>query len=172
MPTFDDPVADADEAREALRALAHASRRFEHPSHTYGVIGDLVAGVRSLRQALDQLATAHTDHRAWARVDTSTAIPTRTRATTSNTAAGAASADAAAAALRDAAALLDRADTALDEAWQQSGRIAWQPPPPSTRRRDSAGIGERRAARPRPTEAFTSPTRQSSPNSGFRGPSL
>lgn len=61
MPTFFDPVADAGEASEALRGLAHASREFEHPQDMYGVLGDLLSGVRSLRQVLDQLATAHAE---------------------------------------------------------------------------------------------------------------
>ena len=59
MPTFDDPVADAAEASEALRGLAHASRTFSQPAEMYGVIGDLSSGMRSLRQALDQIAAVH-----------------------------------------------------------------------------------------------------------------
>ena len=55
MPTFYDPGADAGEASEALRGLAHASRNFENPQDLYGVLGDLLSGVRSLRQVLDQL---------------------------------------------------------------------------------------------------------------------
>lgn len=35
MPTFHDPVADGDEAREALRGLVHATRVFDDPAHTY-----------------------------------------------------------------------------------------------------------------------------------------
>ena len=64
MPTFYDPGADAGEASEALRGLAHASRNFENPQELYGVLGDLLSGVRSLRQVLDQLATAHISNRA------------------------------------------------------------------------------------------------------------
>ena len=56
MPTFNSPTADAAEASEALRGLAHASRVLENPADTYPVLGDLLAGVRSLRQVLDQLA--------------------------------------------------------------------------------------------------------------------
>ena len=36
MPTFYDPVADAEEASQALRGLAHASRDFTHPEDAYG----------------------------------------------------------------------------------------------------------------------------------------
>ena len=59
MPTFDDPVADAAEASEALRGLAHASRTFSQPAEMYGVIGDLSSGIRSLRQSLEQIADVH-----------------------------------------------------------------------------------------------------------------
>ena len=59
MPTFFDSAADAAEASEALRGLAHASRTFDQPAQMYGVIGDLSSGMRSLRQALDQIADVH-----------------------------------------------------------------------------------------------------------------
>ena len=52
MPTFRNPVADADEAHEALRALAHATRMFDDPSKTYDVIGDLLGAIRSLQEVL------------------------------------------------------------------------------------------------------------------------
>jgi hypothetical protein len=58
------PLADAAEASAALRGLAHATRTFESPADTHPVIGDLLAGVRSLRQVLDQLAAAHISARA------------------------------------------------------------------------------------------------------------
>ena len=58
MPTFFDSTADAAEASEALRGLAHAILGFDQPAEMYGVIGDLSAGMRSLRQALDQIADA------------------------------------------------------------------------------------------------------------------
>ena len=59
MPTFFDSTADAAEASEALRGLTHASRGFDQPAEMYGVIGDLSSGMRSLRQALDQIADVH-----------------------------------------------------------------------------------------------------------------
>ena len=40
MPTFFDSTADAAEASEALRGLAHASRGFDQPVEMYGVIGE------------------------------------------------------------------------------------------------------------------------------------
>lgn len=50
MPTFYDPVADASEAADAMRGLAHASRNFEHPQDMYGVLCDLLTSIRSLQQ--------------------------------------------------------------------------------------------------------------------------
>ena len=35
MPSFNDPVADADELREAVRGLAHATRSIEDPTAIY-----------------------------------------------------------------------------------------------------------------------------------------
>ena len=58
MPAFFDSTADAAEASDALRGLAHASRGFDQPAEMYGVIGDLSSGMRSLPQALDQIADA------------------------------------------------------------------------------------------------------------------
>lgn len=117
MPTFHDPLADAAEASEALRGLAHASRVFDDPADTYTVFGDLVAGVRSLRQVLDQLANTHLNARDRASDDNG------------NPAAGAASALAAADELHQAGTLLDQAYDRLDTAFSHSGRIAWHPEP-------------------------------------------
>ena len=69
MPTFHDPLADAAEASEAIRGLAHASRVFDGPADTYTVFGDLTAAMRSLRQVLDQLAATHLRFRAVAHDD-------------------------------------------------------------------------------------------------------
>jgi len=69
MPTFHDPILDGAEASEALRGLAHATRDLAHPADTYPVLGDLLAGVRSLRQVLDQLAHTHLRFRAVAHDD-------------------------------------------------------------------------------------------------------
>ncbi|SER53215.1 hypothetical protein SAMN05443377_10219 [Propionibacterium cyclohexanicum] len=63
MSTFENPTVDAAEASEALRGLAHATRACENPADTYTVLGDVLAGVRSLRHVLDQLATAHGTNR-------------------------------------------------------------------------------------------------------------
>lgn len=115
MPTFDDPRKDADEAFEALRGLAHATRVFTEPADTYAVTGDLLGGVRSLRQVVDQLAAAHITHRSRAHDDAG------------NQAAGATSALAAADELHQAGTLLDAVEERLNAASQHSGRIAWHP---------------------------------------------
>ena len=115
MPTFNSPTADAAEASEALRGLAHASRVLENPADTYPVLGDLLAGVRSLRQVLDQLATAHARNQVRAYDDAG------------NQGAGASHALAAASELRQAAVLLDGVHDRVDTAMGASGRIAWRP---------------------------------------------
>ena len=117
MPTFQNPTVDAAEASEALRGLAHASRVFEDPADTYAVLGDLLAGVRSLRQALDQLATTHVTNRVRAHDDAG------------DQTAGANYALAATAELQQAAALLDGVYDRVDAAMAASGRIAWHPAP-------------------------------------------
>ncbi|WP_396954344.1 hypothetical protein [Nesterenkonia sp. CL21] len=117
MPTFHDPLADAAEASEALRGLAHASRVFDDPTDTYTVFGDLTAGLRSLRQVLDQLANAHLAHQGRAFDDHG------------NHATGAADALVAADELHQAGTLLDQAYDRLSAAFTHSGRIAWHPQP-------------------------------------------
>lgn len=115
MPTFQNPTADAAEASEALRGLAHASRVFEDPADTYAVLGDLLAGVRSLRQVFDQLATAHVTHRVRAYDDAG------------DQAAGATNALTATAELQQAATLVDAVHDRVDAAMAASGRISWHP---------------------------------------------
>lgn len=117
MPTYYDPGADAGEASEALRGLAHASRRFEHPKEMYGVIGELLGGVRSLRQVLDQLATAHASNRALAFDDSG------------DHSAGSKVALAAADELHQAATFIDQAEERLNVAMSAAGRIAWHTEP-------------------------------------------
>ena len=119
MPTFYDPVADADEASQALRGLAHASRAFEHPEDAYGVIGDLLSGVRSLQQSIRQLATRHTQHegRAFNDADDQTA--------------GIRDAHLTAQELTEAAAALDSVEERLNNASAVAGRIAWHPASPT-----------------------------------------
>lgn len=141
MPTFHDPLADAAEASEALRGLAHASRVFDDPADTYAVFGDVVAGLRSLRQVLDQLANTHLSHQGRAFDDNG------------NPTAGAAGALAAADELHQAGTLLDDAYDRLDAAFSHSGRIAWHPAPAV----DRGATRERLAARldGDPTTAIT-----------------
>lgn len=117
MPTFTDPRTDAAEASEALRGLAHASRSFENPADTYPVIGDLIAATRALPQVLEQLASAHLANQNLARNDAGDPI------------AGDLAVVRTAEALRRASALVDQASDALDQARQQSGRIAWPTDP-------------------------------------------
>ncbi|MDO5644993.1 MAG: hypothetical protein Q4G21_04780 [Dermabacter sp.] len=117
MPTFFDSTADAAEASEALRGLAHASRGFDQPAEMYGAIGDLSSGMRSLRQALDQIADAHESKAAHAFNDDGSHE------------AGARDALTAAEELHQAANLIDRAYDRLAEGFIAAGRIAWHPDP-------------------------------------------
>lgn len=119
MPTFQDPTSDAAEASEALRGLAHATRALDDPADSYAVVGNLLAGVRSLGQVIDQLAAAHLDHRARAHDDNG------------NHLAGTHEALAAADELHQAGTLLDAVGWRLDAASQHSGRIAWHPATPT-----------------------------------------
>ncbi|GAA1761380.1 hypothetical protein GCM10009795_004760 [Nocardioides hankookensis] len=59
MPTYSDPAADATEAREAIRGLAHATRTLEDPVAIYPVLGSISAALASLTQTLHQLGDVH-----------------------------------------------------------------------------------------------------------------
>ena len=59
MPTFNDPVADADELREAVRGLAHATRSIDDPTAIYPVLGSISSALASLSQSLHQLGDFH-----------------------------------------------------------------------------------------------------------------
>lgn len=119
MPTFYDPGADAGEASEALRGLAHATRTFENPQDLYGVLGDLLSGMRSLKQVLDQLSAAHVKNRPRAFDDHG------------NHAIGSKDALAAADELHQAATLIDQAEERLDTAAGAASRVAWHEVPAS-----------------------------------------
>lgn len=121
MPTFSNPVQDATETRQAVRALAHASRAFADPEDTYQVVGELLGTLRSLEQVLEQVAAAHVLHQDKAFLDNG------------DHEAGVDEAWAAANALRRAAELVQSAETAVDQASQHSSYIAWQPAPVASR---------------------------------------
>ncbi|TSD65735.1 hypothetical protein [Aeromicrobium piscarium] len=78
MPTFDNPTTDASEAEQALRGLAHATRRIEDPSQIYGVLGSLSRATASLSQTLHQLGSYHDNHGA--RADATIVDPKQTGA--------------------------------------------------------------------------------------------
>jgi hypothetical protein len=114
MPTFNDPGMDAREASEPLRGLAHAKRSFENPQDLYGVLGDLLSDVRSLKQVLDPLETARVQNRLRAFNDHGDHA-----AVTKN-------ALAAAGELHQAATLIGQAENRLDATSSEASRIAWR----------------------------------------------
>src|SRR5699024_5839973 len=121
MPTFHDPAADAREAAEALRGLAHATAAVEDPRVMYEVIGNLLASTRYLAQVTDQLAQNH--HRSAARATTDHGDPLPARTLLSDTID----------ALRTASARMDQAEVSLDQASGKAGQIAWKPDDPQHR---------------------------------------
>jgi len=127
----DPPETAADVAADALKGLAHSTRRFAHPSETYWVIGPLLSGALALEQSLFQIATAHNhpDLALDERGDPSRGLELMRGAMAD---------------LRAAADALDKAYAHLNAASQKSGAIAWRPAPPDVgheaapRRRGSA----------------------------------
>lgn len=75
MAIYDRPRTHADEAREALRVLAHATRDIEDPTEIYPVLGELSNGLASLAQSLHQITDFHEGparDRAWVTGDART----------------------------------------------------------------------------------------------------
>ncbi len=151
MPTFNDPLGDAEEARQALRALAHATQSFASPSQTYGVIGELLGGLRSLHQVLGQVASAHTRHEEFAVTDDGEHWT------------GVEEAFAAARGLERAARLVARAELAVDQASQHSGRIAWD----TTAFRPIVPVSDRLAPRFGPSDPFARPDHAAEKSQGM-----
>lgn len=114
MPTYENPAADASEAAEALRGLAHASRTISDPSDTYRVLGSLSGALMSLQQSLDQLADWHERNADHAATDDGDRATGRRDAT------------AASDYLHHAAERVEHAHRSLNEAFNYNGRIAWQ----------------------------------------------
>jgi hypothetical protein len=72
MPTFNDPAQDADELRQAVRGLAHATRAVEDPTSIYSVLGAVGSARGSLAQSLRQIGDLHdgpATKRAWVEGD-------------------------------------------------------------------------------------------------------
>ncbi|MCR2792768.1 hypothetical protein NQ156_06790 [Microbacterium sp. zg.Y625] len=148
MPISQTPIDDGEEARQALRALAAATRSVDDPAQTYDVVENLVGGLKSLKQVLDQLSSAHTSAAASARTDDGDHW------------AGVEEAYAAANALERASTLVARAGMAVDRASQHSGRVVW----------DSAAaavpVAEWIAPRINPHDSFQHTNSFASPGSG------
>ncbi|MGQ4497141.1 hypothetical protein ACUH95_09135 [Dermabacteraceae bacterium P13101] len=111
MATFVDPIADAAEAFEGVRGLAHATRAFEDPADTYRVLGEVSGSVRMLRQVLDLLSRVHADHRDIAFTDDGSSAETIALVAADE--------------LRQAADGLDEVADRVMRAHEASGQIAW-----------------------------------------------
>lgn len=151
MPTYENPVADASEAAEALRGLAHAGRTFSDPSATYWVLGSLSGALMSLQQSLDQLADWHERNADRAATDDGDRATGRRDAT------------AASDHLHHAAERVEHAHRSLNEAFNYNGRIAWQR---AGIERGSAGP----TARPTASHAKTGQARLAPPSAFGTGP--
>lgn len=114
MPTDKDAIVDAEQTREALRGLAHATHSISDPAETYRVLGSLSAALLSLQQSLDQLAGLHERHAQRAATDQG------------DRRAGRRDALAAGEHLREAAGSVRRAHSELRAAFNHNGQIAWQ----------------------------------------------
>lgn len=115
MSTFEDAKRDADELREAARALAYATRSIKDPADTYDVLGSLQHALIGVHQSLQQLAAWHLRHGQYAATDDG------------DRTAGHAHAAETAARLTAAAVDVDRATDHVMSAWAENGHIAWQP---------------------------------------------
>lgn len=59
MPTFTNPSKDAEEAYQALRGLAHATRTIDNPADVYDVLGAMAQALASMKQTLHQIGAFH-----------------------------------------------------------------------------------------------------------------
>ena len=59
MPTFNNPRGDVEEARQALRGLAHATRTIDDHADVYDILGTVSQALTSLEQTLHQLGAFH-----------------------------------------------------------------------------------------------------------------
>lgn len=114
-----EPAATAaDTAREALRGLAYATQAIDEPGDSYAVLGSLHAGLASLRQTIDQLASFHERHAPLATTSEPRELGHQVAA------------EVAAAELREAAAGFEQASSRIAAAWSHNGRIVWYREPP------------------------------------------
>lgn len=134
-----EPAASAaDIAREALRGLAYATRTIDEPDDSYTVLGSLHAGLASLQQTIDQLASFHERHAPLATTSQPRELGHQVAA------------EIAAAELREAATGIEHAYSRIAAAWSHNGRIVWhrEPPEPAhaTRLADPSAYGAPPAA--------------------------
>lgn len=119
MPTFTDPRADAQEAYQALRGLAQATRSVGDPADLGPVLDDLQAGMGFLREVFDHLASVHVDYDDQAFDSAGRHL------------AGAREVVATVRALNEARTWLERVRERVEAASAHAGRIAWRVPGPA-----------------------------------------
>lgn len=117
MPTFSDPNADAAEASEAVRGLAHALRAVDHPRDVYNVLGELALLNSRLTAVTAQLAGSIERHQRLALDDYG------------DRAAGTVAARAVAQELTESSRRFVATGTSLDRAFQLAAQIAWEDAP-------------------------------------------
>ena len=118
MATFEDPVADALEAREALRGLAYATRHPPNRIEAYQTLESLHWAASALQTVLEQLADAY---QRFAETDTLVG---------GDAVAGAAESRKIAGRMRKGARHTRRAATLVTEAWDLDGHTDHTGPPP------------------------------------------
>lgn len=117
MPNYDQPVASAREASEAVRALAHATSKFgDNPADTFDVLGDVLRITSLAAEILQNLAQVHLRH-------ASRAIDDDLHDADS----GRAMAEKTARCLRRASRDVAAAYTSTDRALSTTSRIIWRP---------------------------------------------
>ncbi len=135
MANYDQPVSSGLEAAEAMRALAHATLKFDdQPEDTFSVLGDMLSITSSYVSVLTNIAQAHER-----KIDDAHDDQSRDHE------AGRMLARAAAHSLRHAAFQIADAYRHVDDATQMSSRIVWFPHAPALRT-----PREPRRASPRP----------------------
>lgn len=116
MPTL---LEDAQDVYAAMRNFADSLREIEDPRDVYPMLGELLGASRSLTEAFNRFSIALAAHHPQATDDQG------------NPEAGANAVQQTLIRLREAGSLAGQMETALDQASQSAGTIAWRAPAPA-----------------------------------------